>query len=126
VALSSHAIEKGDKKMRIAIPLAQGKLSQHFGHCEEFALIDVDTESNTIGNKELIPAPDHQPGLLPRWLKDRGVSVVISGGMGRRALTLFEQEGIKVHIGAPSESPNRLVQLYLEGNLPVGVNMCDH
>ena len=28
--------------MKIAIPLANGQLAMHFGHCEQFALIDVD------------------------------------------------------------------------------------
>ncbi|NLF18973.1 MAG: ATPase, partial [Lentisphaerae bacterium] len=28
--------------MRLAIPIADGRLSLHFGHCESFALIDVD------------------------------------------------------------------------------------
>lgn len=119
-------MEKGNGKVRIAIPLSKGKLSMHFGHCEEFALIDADPEQKTVVGKELIPAPDHQPGLLPQWLSERGVTAVIAGGMGQRALSLFEQQGIEVRVGAPSEPPKRLVQMYLEGNLPAGDNVCDH
>jgi predicted Fe-Mo cluster-binding NifX family protein len=118
--------EPGDEKMRIAIPLAQGKLSMHFGHCEEFALIDIDPQQKVIIGKELVAAPDHQPGLLPRWLRERGVTNVIAGGMGGRALSLFEQAGVNVHIGAPADTPKRLVELYMEGNLPAGTNVCDH
>ena len=39
--------------MRIAIPLAGGKLAMHFGHCEQFALFDVDSDNKEIINKDL-------------------------------------------------------------------------
>ena len=51
--------------MKIAIPLAEGKLTTHFGHCASFAMIDVDTETKKILKREDIAAPEHQPGLLP-------------------------------------------------------------
>ena len=52
--------------MRIAIPVADGRLAMHFGHCEKFALLDVDTDEKKIIKKEEIDAPPHEPGLLPR------------------------------------------------------------
>ena len=112
--------------MRFAIPLIGGRLSAHFGHCEHFAIIDADVETRRILGKEELEAPEHQPGLLPLWLADRGVDVIVSGGMGPRAQDLLAERGIKVHIGAPSEEPERLVQAYLEGTLKAGENICDH
>lgn len=116
----------GHETIRIAIPLAQGKLSAHFGHCEQFALIDADRAQKKIAGMETVEAPDHQPGLLPRWLAERGVNVVIAGGMGQRAIALFEQQGIEVRVGSPTDSPEQLARLYLDGNLPEGENVCDH
>ena len=86
--------------MKIAIPLSEGRLSAHFGHCEQFALIEVDPVSKQILAQTLVVPPPHEPGLLPRWLHQQGVQVVIAGGMGRRALDLFAQNGIAVHAGA--------------------------
>ncbi len=117
---------KGDGKMRIAIPLAAGRLSLHFGHCEEFALLDVDLETKEITATETVPAPDHQPGLLPRWLHEHGANVIIAGGMGRRAQQLFAQNDITVVVGASPESPERIVSAYLDGTLEAGENICDH
>jgi len=117
---------QGDRKMRIAVPLAAGRLSLHFGHCEEFALLDVDPETKEITAKETVPAPDHQPGLLPRWLHERGANVIISGGMGRRAQQLFAQNDITVVVGASPESPEQIVSAYLDGTLEAGENICDH
>ena len=112
--------------MRIAIPIAEGRLAMHFGHCGQFALIDVDEESGDLGRSELVEAPEHEPGLLPRWLAQRGVGVVIAGGMGRRAMGLFAESGIRVAVGAPAGSPEDLAAAYLAGTLETGENVCDH
>jgi Mrp family chromosome partitioning ATPase/predicted Fe-Mo cluster-binding NifX family protein len=111
---------------RIAVPLAEGRMSLHFGHCQEFALVDVDETRGEIGKVEHAPAPDHQPGLLPRWLAERGANIIIASGMGARAQGLFEQAGIKVIVGAPREEPEAVVRAYLDGTLPTGDNVCDH
>jgi predicted Fe-Mo cluster-binding NifX family protein len=110
--------------MKFAIPLAEGKLTAHFGHCQEFALVDV--EDNKIKVKETLVPPPHEPGVLPRWLNEQGTNVIIAGGMGARALDLFAQNGIKVLTGAPSLTPEELVQQYLDSTLKTGFNMCDH
>ena len=112
--------------MRIAVPLAHGKLALHFGHCEHFALVDVDATTKSIVKTELVEAPDHQPGLLPRWLAEKGAQLIIAGGMGSRAQALFADQQIQVVIGAPAETPEMLVNAYLDGTLQSGENVCDH
>ena len=112
--------------MRIAIPLAEGKLATHFGHCASFALIDVDQTNNTILKREDVAAPPHQPGLLPPWMAERGVNLIIAGGMGQHALELFAQQQIGVVLGAPSDTPEKLVAAHLGGSMQTGGNPCDH
>jgi len=112
--------------MRIAIPIAGGKLAMHFGHCEAFALIDADTEKKEILRQETVAPPDHQPGLLPRWLAEHGANLIIAGGMGTRAQQLFAQQNITVVVGAPADEPETLVRDYLAGSLQGGENVCDH
>ncbi|MCF7809558.1 NifB/NifX family molybdenum-iron cluster-binding protein [bacterium] len=112
--------------MKIAIPLANGKLAMHFGHCESFAMIEVDDVGKTIINREDLLAPPHQPGLLPPWLAERGATMIISGGMGQRAVSMFHQQGIRVEVGAPAETPEVIVSNYLAGDLMLSQNVCDH
>ena len=112
--------------MRIAIPLADGKLAMHFGHCECFALVDVDSEAKEITNRDDVQPPAHQPGLLPPWLAQQGAEVIIAGGMGQRAQHLFAASGIQVVVGAPAETPEKLVIEYIAGTLQSGSNFCDH
>jgi predicted Fe-Mo cluster-binding NifX family protein len=111
--------------MKFAIPLVDGVLCNHFGHCQQFAVLSVG-ETNEIEKKELLSPPPHEPGVLPQWLHGMGVDVIIAGGMGRRALDLFAQNGIDVVVGAPNLRPEDLVQQYLDESLPTGLNVCDH
>jgi ATP-binding protein involved in chromosome partitioning len=112
--------------MKIAIPTANGLLCPHFGHCDEFTIVDVNPQSKEIVNTQTIPAPEHEPGLLPKWLHEMGANMIIAGGMGGRAQGLFVQNGIQVCVGAPVASPAEIVAAYLDGTLEAGANLCDH
>jgi ATP-binding protein involved in chromosome partitioning len=112
--------------MRYAVPVSGGMVSPHFGHCEHFALLDIDEQTKTVLKKQLVPSPGHQPGLLPEWLSEQGVSFVIAVGMGSRAQGLFQQNRIGVIIGALESDPEKAVLNYLNGQLTVGNNICDH
>ena len=112
--------------MKIAVPLADGKLTMHFGHCASFAIMDVDCAEKIILGRNDIVAPPHEPGLLPPWLADRGVNMIIAGGMGQRAQVLFAEQDIQVLVGAPVETPEVLTGSYLSGKLQTGANVCDH
>ena len=112
--------------MKYAAPVTGGMLSPHFGHCEEFALFDVEEQKKVIINKELITSPEHEPGLLPNWLAEKGVSIVIAGGMGQRAQEIFQQHGISVVLGALKTDPEKAVLSHINGTLATGDNVCDH
>lgn len=112
--------------MRFAVPVANGKLTMHFGHCEAFSIIDVDVKTKQIISEEEVAAPPHEPGLLPKWLGEKEVTTIIAGGMGQRAQQLFSNQNIKVLVGAPSLTPEELINLYLAGDLTPGTNACDH
>lgn len=111
-------------KKRIAIPLENGILCSHFGHCEQFAIVDA--ENNSISGETLVTPPPHEPGLLPAWLAEKGVTDVIAGGMGQRAIDLFNQQKINVFVGAQIKSHKELANDLLNNSLAAGANYCDH
>lgn len=125
-SIVKNAVKKEDGIMRIAIPVAQGRLSLHFGHCEEFVFVDVDPEKKVVIKKEMVSAPGHQPGVLPKWLHEKGADVIIAGGMGRRAQGLFAENGIQVVVGSREDDLDHIITNYLEGSLQTGSNICDH
>lgn len=112
--------------MKIAIPVAEGKLSLHFGHCQHFALVTVDDETKAVTGQELLDPPPHEPGVLPRWLHEQGADLILAGGMGSRAQMLFADNQIQVVTGCPPASPEELIAAYLDDSLATGENTCDH
>ncbi len=118
--------EGAQTTMKIALPVSDGKLCMHFGHCEQFALVEVNEQAKQVTGQRLLTPPPHEPGVLPRWLHEQGANVIIAGGMGQRAQALFVENGIKVVVGAPAETPAALVAQYLDGTLAAGANVCDH
>jgi len=112
--------------MRFAIPLSDGQLCMHFGHCEQFALVDVDAASKQITGKTVLTPPPHEPGVIPRWLHEQGATTIIAGGMGMRAQQIFAGHEITVVTGAPVDTPEALVTAYLQEVLVTGENACDH
>lgn len=111
-------------KIKFAIPTENGKLCTHFGHCEKFAIIETENQQQT--SEEYLVPPVHQPGVYPQFLAQNGVTVIIAGGMGQKAQQLFAQHHIEVCVGVNAESPSKLVQQYLNGQLQTGTNLCDH
>ena len=111
-------------KKKIAIPMENGVLSAHFGHCQQFAIVDV--ENNQITSVTEVTPPEHVPGLYPRWVAEFGVTDVIGGGMGQKAIDLFHQQNINVFIGAPIKAPNELVREIIDNKLSLTANYCNH
>ncbi len=111
--------------MKIAVPLENKKLCSHFGHCQNFAIIETDEQGHIV-SKDIQPSPPHEPGLLPKWLIEQDVNLVIAGGIGARAQDLLVEKGVEVIIGAPEETPEALIKSYVEGALCSGKNLCDH
>ncbi len=111
-------------KKRVAIPLENGILCSHFGHCQQFAIVDV--ENNKIVSTDLVTPPPHEPGLLPKWLGERGVTNIIAGGIGERAINLFKGQNIEVLAGAAPADNETLVNNWINGTLVSGKNSCDH
>ncbi len=109
---------------KIAIPVENNCLCSHFGHCQEFVIME--TDNNVITKKESHSPPAHQPGVLPSWLSQHAVTHVIAAGIGNRAISMFNQNNIEVIVGADAKSPEELVHDFLSGKLESGSNLCDH
>lgn len=107
--------------MKIAVASENEMVTGHFGHCEGFSIFEA--ENNQIIKSETIPNPGHKPGLLPKFLNDMGVNVVISGGMGGGAIAIFNEKNIEVIVGAKGHVKTAAKQ-YLQGNLKSTGSVC--
>ncbi|MDI9497866.1 MAG: NifB/NifX family molybdenum-iron cluster-binding protein [Bacillota bacterium] len=107
--------------MKIAVASDSGQVAQHFGHCEAFEVFN--SENGQIVAVEMVANPGHRPGFLPNFLADRGVKVIISGGMGQGAIDIFNQRDIEVIVGADG-SARAAAESYLAGSLESTGSVC--
>lgn len=112
--------------IKIAVPVAKGELTQHFGHCEQLAVVTVNMDTQEVISSEMITPPPHEPNVMPAFVSRLDVKLVIAGGMGQKALAQFNEKGIAVVCGALSGAPLDVVTQYMHGKLLVGSNACDH
>ena len=114
--------------LKIAMPVIDGRLHDHFGEATHFAFVEADRQSRAIFRTQTIEAPPHEPGSFPRWLHEQGVQVLIVGsnGIGQRALDNLVHHGIEVRNGRSGESLAVLVAECLKGQLSPTRQGCDH
>lgn len=107
--------------MKIAVAGEGKNVTEHFGHCVNFLIYDVEHEK--ILKEESIPNPGHKPGFLPNFLADRGVNVIISGSMGGGAVDIFKERKVEVVVGASGDAKTA-VEDYLKGELKSTGSVC--
>jgi predicted Fe-Mo cluster-binding NifX family protein len=92
-------------------------VSAHFGRCPYFTVVEV--EGQDIVNVETVTNPyypNHEPGQVPAFIHSLNANVMLSGGMGGRALAFFRQYGIEPATGAGG-TVREAIALYLAGAL---------
>lgn len=109
--------------MKVAIATEGNQVSAHFGRCQCYTIFDVDNKE--IKGKNSVDTPGHQPGMLPRFLNERGVDIVIAGGMGPKAQNLFSALNIQPVIGICGNVDD-VIRDFVNGTLEGGESLCNH
>ncbi len=105
--------------MKICIPTMsdQGlddEVGEHFGRVPTYTIVDL--EQNDV--KVVANTSDHMGGQgnPPEIMAREGVNVMVCRGLGRRAITMFEELGIEVYIGATG-TVREAIKAYKQGKL---------
>lgn len=102
---------------KVAMPLDQGTLSQHFGRAEKFAFYAIDTGSKkTLSSMEKAPPP-HDQGSIPHWLLQEGVTHLVAQHIGSGAQAILQAGGCALFAGAAGLEPAELAKRLVEGVL---------
>jgi predicted Fe-Mo cluster-binding NifX family protein len=107
----------------IAIATERNRVAQHFGRCPNYTLVTVENGKETT--REVVSNPGHEPGILPKFLHEKGANCVVAGGMGPRAQDLFGEQSIETFVGI-SGTIDEVVSTFLKGRLKSGQSACDH
>lgn len=106
---------KIQKMKRVAIPIVNNKLSENFGECNYYTIFEIDRKINST-KTSLLPNGINSFDL-PRWLKGEGVTDVVTYKINRQVVNLFVAEKINLFLGIPIDSPEKIIDDYLQGKL---------
>jgi predicted Fe-Mo cluster-binding NifX family protein len=107
--------------VKYAIAFDNGNVSQHFGRCPGYLLVDI--LGKKLTEKKEIPNPGHRTGFIPQFLHEQGVNVMIAGGMGAKAVQFFNQYQIETIVGISGTIDN-CINCILDGSLKNGPTSC--
>jgi predicted Fe-Mo cluster-binding NifX family protein len=110
-----------NNKMKVAISTDNDRVSAHFGRAPQFTFITI--EDNEVVGKEVFSNPGHTVGSIPEFVNQKGAEYMIAGGMGRRAVSFFNQYGIEVIMGIQG-TIDEVIQKILDGTLEGGESLC--
>ncbi|MHA1681266.1 MAG: NifB/NifX family molybdenum-iron cluster-binding protein [Promethearchaeota archaeon] len=106
---------------KYSISTEGSNVAEHFGRCPQYTILDV--ENGSIVGKTIVDNPGHSTGMIPRFMDELGVNVMISGGMGRRAIEFFNQFGIQTILGV-SGTVDDVIEEITNGTLLGGESLC--
>ena len=110
--------------MKIAVTSDEnGMVFQHFGKTPEFSIFDVEDGKITAMRNEPTNGTGH--GALAQWLQERGINLLICGGIGNGARIALDDAGIQV-LGGASGDVVQSVGSYLRGELKLNPNFTCH
>ncbi len=112
--------------MKVAIPSKNGRVDDHFGHCDYFSIFTVN-DSKEVVAEESLQSPQGcgcKSGVAVELAK-KGVKVMLAGNMGAGAKNVLEGNGIQVVRGC-SGDVKAVLTSWLAGNLKDSDILCNH
>ena len=109
--------------MRVAVACDGETVSPHFGRCERFLVAEV--SGTSIDRLPDLVNPGHEPGLLPRIMREQGIECVLAGGAGPRAVGMLQEAGIQFIAGVSGNATAALAD-FAAGTLESGDSSCEH
>jgi len=112
--------------MKIALPTRDGKIDDHFGHCDHYTIMTLDKDKNII-KKERMDSPEGcgcKSNIAP-ILADLGVRIMLAGNMGQGAVNVLANSKIQVVRGC-SGDVDEVAAKWLSGEIKDQLIVCNH
>jgi predicted Fe-Mo cluster-binding NifX family protein len=107
--------------VRVAISTDGEFVSEHFGRCPSFTVVDI--EEGIVRSTMALENPGHQPGVIPQFLHQKGVNCIVAAGMGMRARGFFDEVGMQAILGITGRIDDVIRKLQ-NGILQGGESLC--
>lgn len=108
--------------MKIAVAVTDNMVSGHFGHCEGLSIFE-------IKNGQIIKIENYKNNgdchTIPVFLKNKGVEVLLAGGIGAGAISRCNENGVSVISGVTGGIKESVLS-YLNNTLNASGEVCNH
>lgn len=111
---------------KIVLPTREGRIDDHFGHCEYYTVFTVDADNKVVSVQEM-PSPQGCgcKSNVASIFQEMGVTLMLAGNMGMGALNKLNAHGVEVIRGCSGEIM-QVLQAYLAGTLKDSGESCSH
>jgi predicted Fe-Mo cluster-binding NifX family protein len=105
--------------MKICVPTMGDKgfeelVGEHFGRVPTYTMVDTETGKVQVVQNDTTHMGG--TGYPPDLIQSHGAEVMLCGGLGRKAIQMFEEKGIMVYVGA-SGTVTEAINLWKAGKL---------
>lgn len=100
---------------RVAIPIYNNKLSEYFGKCSHYEIFEIDKKR--IKNNRFEHPPVLESDKIPGWVESKGITDVVTYKIDKEIITRFSETKINLFVGIAIDSPEIIIQNYLNGSL---------
>lgn len=111
--------------MKIAMPKNEDIINQHYGKSKSFEIITIEDNKVTETKELSAQTLQHNHGGLAGLLKEEGVNLIITGGIGQGALDSLKAEKFEVIRGVSGKIDD-IIASYLNGELKDKNVVCNH
>ncbi len=112
--------------MKIAFPTRDGRIDDHFGHCDHYTIMTLDNNNNIINNERLdSPTGCGCKSNIATILSDIGVKLMLAGNIGQGAINTLNSNKIKVVRGC-SGKIEEVAAKWLAGEIKDQEIICNH
>ncbi len=109
--------------MKYAVSAIANEVSQHFGRCTHFVIVDI--EDGVERGRETMMRPDIPHPEVPPLLAEKGVTCIVAGGMGIKAQNIFQQHGVGSILGAAGDVEG-VIEAIKAGEIETKASPCNH
>ncbi len=109
--------------MKIALPVENGLVNEHFGHSENFTIYTISPEKNIESSTPVMSEGCGCHSGIAEILASQGVSVMLTGNIGAGAINHLNEVGIDVVKGC-SGVADQVVAEFLRGAIIDNSKVC--
>ena len=111
---------------KLAIPTREGRVDDHFGHCDHYSLFTIDDNKQVVSTERLdSPQGCGCKSNIASVMQQMGITMMLAGNMGMGAFNKLSAHGISVIRGCKGDI-NDVLKAYLDGKLTDSAESCDH